>query len=138
MTTKQWPRLIRDYGQQSRWRDAVNLLLDLEAPDVFAYSAAIGAVGRAKQWLCAVALLQDLRQYGLLPDAFIWSGLLSACERGRQWTASLALYHSAGRGLNAVVANSALGGLSACGHLDNPMVFSWEGVARKPVMQVPG
>ncbi|CAJ1334190.1 unnamed protein product [Effrenium voratum] len=30
-------------------------------------------------------------------------------------TTSLALYHSAGRGLNAVVANSALGGLSACG-----------------------
>ena len=43
---------------------------------------------------------------------------------GERWislrTASLALYHSAGRGLNAVVANSALGGLSACGHLDNP------------------
>ena len=44
---------------------------DLEAPDVFAYSAAIGAVGRAKQWLCAVALLQDLRRRG---RESIWGG----------------------------------------------------------------
>ena len=49
MTTKQWPRLIRDYGQQSRWRDAVNLLLEAQmhtSPAVLGF-VVVGGSGNA-------------------------------------------------------------------------------------------
>ncbi|CAE7931871.1 unnamed protein product, partial [Symbiodinium necroappetens] len=111
---KQSSKNIQTFGKQSRWQQALAVLRGLSKkgslPNVFTYSAAIGAAGRGKQWRSALGLLLSMCQEAVLPDMFIWSGLLATCEP-LGWEGSLQLFTSAAS-VSTVVCNTAMKGFS--------------------------
>ncbi|CAK0841049.1 unnamed protein product [Prorocentrum cordatum] len=60
-------------------------------PNVFSYSAVVGACGKGEQWQLALALLSEMLQARLETDVISYSAGISACEKGEQWHRALAL-----------------------------------------------
>ena len=69
----------------NRWEDGIRLLNEMEevtgsAPDVVAYTAAIGGCAEAGEWRRAFALLRQMRsRHGAEPNVVTCTAVISAC-----------------------------------------------------------
>lgn len=78
-----------------------------------AYTIAITALGRGRQWRRALEMLYvDMPRDGVTPDVVVYGSLMHACGRARQWTEVVRLFRhmkdTAKLSPNLIVCNSAL------------------------------
>ncbi|CAE8680561.1 unnamed protein product, partial [Polarella glacialis] len=83
-------------GEQSMWRGAVQLLLDMQRslavqPNAHSFNAAISGCEKGLQWARALHLLSEMCLSELIPDVFTYSAAVSACEKARRWEQALEL-----------------------------------------------
>ncbi len=67
-----------------RWIDGIRLLREMEeftgsAPDVIAYTAAIGGCAVAGEYLRAIQLLKEMKKKGVEPNTITFTAVISAC-----------------------------------------------------------
>ncbi|CAJ1404314.1 unnamed protein product [Effrenium voratum] len=75
------------------WARALALLAEIPehrlVPNVFTYTAVMGAFARAKRWQDCLGLLSEMRSLGLAPNVVSFGSAISACEKA--WRVALAL-----------------------------------------------
>ncbi len=71
-------------NESPRWIDGVRLLREMEevtgsAPDVIAYTAAIGGCAVAGEYIRAIQLLKEMKKKGVQPNTITFTAVISAC-----------------------------------------------------------
>ncbi len=71
-------------SSSSRWIDGIRLLREMEevtgsAPDVIAYTAAIGGCAVAGEYKRAIQLLKEMKSKGVEPNVVTFTAVISAC-----------------------------------------------------------
>ena len=121
--------LMDAHARAGDWQGALRLL-EAHKPDLLrrsreggsvaerktltiAYTTAITALGRGRQWRRALDMLYvDMPRDGVSPDVVVYGSLMHACGRARQWAEVVALFRhlkdQAKLSPNLIVCNSAL------------------------------
>mmetsp|Transcript_159125 Transcript_159125/g.510352 ORF Transcript_159125/g.510352 Transcript_159125/m.510352 type:complete len:183 (+) Transcript_159125:152-700(+) len=132
---KGYTALIRDYGKQSAWQRALDVLSQLRHqgpdPNTITCNATLGACATGVQWQAALRVLRCMLQQqeqhcctvasadAVRPDSISFNTTLVACARGYAWAHALDVLRqmlregpgSAVRGIAAAYSSTA----SACG-----------------------
>ncbi|CAN0139589.1 unnamed protein product, partial [Ectocarpus sp. 12 AP-2014] len=86
----------RDDVAGGEWRKALHLLLKMInsgiEPDTIAYNASISASANCGEWQMALKLFDSLFKAGLIPDARTYSAVMIACFKGHQWQKAMELF----------------------------------------------
>lgn len=81
-----WSDLIRAYGAQGRFSDAVTAFADQKAiarirPDVYTFTALLHAAGQQRNKVAAVAVFDSMREAGVTPTIVTYGALIQAHVR---------------------------------------------------------
>ena len=78
-------RAARSSGEITR------LIKDLKPSTAKEFTICLSAYGRVRDWMSAIALLDEMRRCGVEPDVYGFSAAIQACEKCRQWERALSL-----------------------------------------------
>ncbi|CAK0895180.1 unnamed protein product [Prorocentrum cordatum] len=84
--------LARSLGSQSRWAQPADKQARDKVCDTRWYTKRMQAHARARQWMPALRLLDEMKAKGIPPDVITYSTLISACEKGKQTGRALELF----------------------------------------------
>ncbi|CAM9902019.1 unnamed protein product [Scytosiphon promiscuus] len=86
-------------GRKGRWKEALELLREMEAndnvaPNVICYSSAITACEKGGEWRKALHLLLKMINSGVEPDTIAYNASISASANCGEWQMALKLFDS--------------------------------------------
>lgn len=74
----------------AKWQQAVAVLYEMLAPNIFSFNAAISACEKAAKWQMALGLLETLPELRLKADVITVNAVLSSCEKAPgEWQQAL-------------------------------------------------
>ena len=88
------------------------------APDAWAYSTAIDALGSSGEWQQALDLLTELEACRLVPESHCYGAAMRACARAGEWDAVLRLHERMSAAGVPPTAHTLAPALDACGKAD--------------------